>query len=146
MFDSGMIAPCGLDCTICHRAVDPEKPCMGCRGPDEHKTDFCRYKCLIKKCDKRRGFDLDFCDACPEYPCEEVMEKETRYTSQYPLTESPLTNLKCIREDGMSAFIKVETERWTCGVCGGAICVHSGTCAGCGKTYGDQTKNHENER
>ncbi len=143
MFDALMIAPCGLDCTICHRAVDPVKPCRGCRGPDELKTDFCRYRCTIKKCDKRKNFAMDFCDECPECPCEEVLEKETRYTSEYPLVESPLENLKHIRQDGMDAFLAQETAQWTCVDCGGVICVHSGTCAGCGRTYGDQTKNNE---
>jgi hypothetical protein len=71
------------------------------------------------------------------------MEKETRYTSAYPLVESSLENLRRIRENGMEAFIAEETAQWTCVDCDGVICVHSGTCAGCGKTYGDQTKNNE---
>ena len=143
MFDLLMIAPCGLDCTICHRAVEPVNPCKGCRGPVEFMADYCLNRCPIRKCDKRSGFATDFCDACPDYPCEEVMEKQTRYTTEYPLVESPDENLVSIRENGLEAFIAEETARWTCGECGGVICVHSGTCARCGKTYGDQSKNHE---
>jgi len=40
MIKSDMIAPCGLDCAICRKALQEENPCMGCRGPDEGKTDF----------------------------------------------------------------------------------------------------------
>ena len=34
------------------------------------------------------------------------MEKENRYTAQYPYRESPLENLRLIRERGMEAFLK----------------------------------------
>lgn len=36
-----MIAPCGLDCNLCKRALAETDPCPGCHGPDEHKPEFC---------------------------------------------------------------------------------------------------------
>jgi hypothetical protein len=61
------------------------------------------------------------------------MEKETRYGSKYPLCESPLENLRVIREAGMAAFLEHERRQWTCPACGGIICVHTGVCSGCGR-------------
>ena len=49
----------------------------------------------------RREKGYEYCDECPDYPCEDVMEKENRYTSKYPLYESPGENLRVIREHGV---------------------------------------------
>ena len=136
LFTAGMIAPCGLDCSLCKRALDEEDPCPGCNGPDENKPDFCREKCGVILCRKRREKGYAYCDECPDYPCADVKEKEDRYTSQYPLYESPARNLKDIREKGMAKFLEEQRERWTCGDCGGVVCVHTGICCGCGRQYG----------
>ena len=136
MFTADMIAPCGLDCSLCSRAQQKTDPCPGCLGPDEHKPDFCAHRCGIILCEKRRSNGYRYCDACPDYPCADVMEKENRYTSQYPLYESPLQNLRDIREMGMEQFLVREQMKWTCSVCGSAVPVHTGICSGCGKQYG----------
>jgi hypothetical protein len=64
------------------------------------------------------------------------MEKENRYTSQYPLRESPLENLRRIREAGMEAFLEQERRTWTCEQCGSPVSVHTGICSGCGRKTG----------
>ena len=64
------------------------------------------------------------------------MEKETRCTSKYPLHESPLENLRILREQGMAAFLERERAQWTCRECGGTLCVQTGICSGCGKQHG----------
>ena len=138
VFTAEMIAPCGLDCSVCQRARMKENPCPGCGGPDENKPAFCRERCGIILCAKRKENGYAFCDECPEYPCGDVTEKEKRYTSRYPLYESPMKNLRAIREKGMEAFLESEREQWTCKACGGVIPVHTGVCAGCGKQYGAQ--------
>ena len=61
------------------------------------------------------------------------MERETRYTTAYPLKESPMQNLRDIRVLGMEAFLEREREKWTCRTCGGPICVHNGLCRNCGR-------------
>ena len=136
MFTPDKIAPCGLDCTLCARAQDSQRPCPGCNGPDENKPEFCRERCGIIRCPERREKGYRFCDACRDYPCADVMEKENRYTSQYPLRESPVQNLRDIRTMGMDAFLEKERERWSCRVCKGPVCVHTGICGKCGRKYG----------
>ena len=105
IISANMIAPCGLDCGICKRALTGTNPCPGCHGPDENKPEFCAYRCGIILCEKRKKNGYEFCDECPDYPCEDVMEKQNRYTSKYPLYESPAKNLRDIRELGMEAFL-----------------------------------------
>ena len=136
MFTADMIAPCGLDCSLCRHALEDDPPCPGCLGPDEGKMEFCVSGCGIVTCEKRRKNGYRFCDECPDYPCGDVMEKENRYTSQYPLRESPLENLRRIREAGMEAFLEQERRMWTCGQCGSPVSVHTGICSGCGRKTG----------
>ena len=133
MITAEMIAPCGLDCSLCSHAHDEVNPCPGCNGPDEQKYDYCRTRCGIIRCAERRENGYRFCDECPDFPCEDVMEKENRYMSKYPRKESPLANLRMIREKGMDEFLKLERRQWTCAKCRGIICVHTGLCTGCGE-------------
>ena len=83
-----MIAPCGLNCSICKRALAETDPCPGCHGPDENKPEFCAKRCGIILCRKRKENGYAFCDECPDYPCGDVTEKENRYTSKYPLYDN----------------------------------------------------------
>ena len=131
MFTADMIAPCGLDCSICSQAQIEDAPCPGCNGSDENKPEWCSKLCGIILCPKRRENGYRYCDECPDFPCDDVMEKENRYTSQYPLRESPLENLRMIREKGMEAFLEQERQLWTCKDCGNPVSVHTGICSGC---------------
>lgn len=135
MINARMIAPCGLNCALCTRHLQKESPCPGCSGPDEQKPDCCRIRCRIVSCRIRRTLEDGFCDACEKYPCADVMEKELRYTSTYPMIETPLANLSFIRQNGMDAFLELEKERWSCPACRGVICVHDGVCASCAAEY-----------
>lgn len=138
LFTERMIAPCGLDCSLCQATLKEENPCPGCNGSDENKPLFCRERCGIILCEKRRNNQYKYCDECPDYPCADVMEKENRYTSAYPRKESPLENIRLIREIGIEAFLEKERKEWSCRVCGGPVCVHTGLCASCGaKNFGD---------
>ncbi len=132
-FKAEMVAPCGLDCNICSQALLDVNPCPGCNGSNENKPDFCAKHCGIILCRKRRENGYKYCDECPDFPCEDVMEKENRYTTQYPHRESPLENLKMIREKGMDAFLEQEEKQWACPYCGSTYSVHNGTCIKCGK-------------
>ena len=126
-----MIAPCGLNCALCKKALQKDIPCQGCRGSYEVKSTYCKEICRIWTCDKLVQNKWAYCDVCPEYPCEDILEKETRYGSQYPVKESPIENLTMIREKGMEEFLASERERWICKKCGEIICVHTGKCGGC---------------
>ena len=48
-----MIAPCGLDCSICKRALADTSPCAGCRGLNDNKPEFCSTRCGIIQCEKQ---------------------------------------------------------------------------------------------
>ncbi len=133
MFSEQMIAPCGLDCALCSGAHKKERPCLGCNGPDEGKADFCLNRCAIIQCPVRIEKGYRFCDQCPEYPCGEIMERETRYQSQYVLKESPVQNLRDIAQYGMKRFLASQKEKWSCPDCGGVVSVHNGVCSGCGR-------------
>ena len=135
MFTENMIAPCGLDCSLCAQAHKKEAPCLGCLGPAEYKFEYCRNVCEIMKCPEWQEKKYRFCDACPSYPCAGIMEKENRYRSSYVFRESPLENLKMIRELGMERFLEEEKKAWSCPACGDAVSVHTGICRGCGKKY-----------
>ena len=140
MFTPEMMAPCGLDCSICFGALRKDNPCPGCNGPDENKPEFCAKWCGIVLCVKRKQKGYLFCDECPDFPCADVMEKENRYTSQYPVYESPLQNLREIRTKGMEAFLAAERERRSCRECESPICVHDGICSGCGRAFRMQNR------
>ena len=133
MFTEAMIAPCGLDCSLCSRAHGKEDPCPGCNGDDDKKPPFCSEWCGIIQCQKRKDEGYTYCDECPDFPCEHVQERESRYTTQYPLRESPIENLRLIRELGMEAFLEQERQQWTCPSCQGPISVHTGACGSCGR-------------
>lgn len=133
MFTEKMIAPCGLDCSICWKAHDPAGACPGCLAETtEGKSPFCATKCKIIRCEKLLTNGWRFCDECPDFPCEDCEERETRYMNNYPCKESPYGNIRAVRERGMDAFLKEERAEWTCEKCGGVVSVHTGTCTSCG--------------
>lgn len=139
MFKKEMIAPCGLNCSVCREALREEKPCAGCLGPNETKSEYCGSLCKIAFCEVRKTLAEPYCDRCPQYPCREVVDKEIWYANTYPMVESLMGNLALIRKEGMEKFLEMETERWTCAACGGVICVHTGICSGCNKQYSVRT-------
>ena len=49
MFTADMIAPCGLDCSLCSMAQKKDDPCPGCNGPAEKKPEFCSSWCGIMR-------------------------------------------------------------------------------------------------
>ena len=53
-----MIAPCGLDCALCKRALEKVNPCPGCLGSDENKPAFCASECGIILCRKRKRIQV----------------------------------------------------------------------------------------
>ena len=40
MISAEMIAPCGLNCCLCKRALAEANPCPGCHGPNENKSEI----------------------------------------------------------------------------------------------------------
>lgn len=135
-FTPEMIAPCGLDCSVCKHALDEENPCPGCRADEPGKYVFCAEKCpILHRCERpeRRSF----CFECDEFPCAWVRIRDDCYTHirDYAMYESPIANLIMVRDEGMDRLLKHSRESFTCPKCGGVICVHDGLCRGCGASY-----------
>ncbi len=124
-----MIAPCGMNCTLCYAHLREKNKCEGCRGNDELKMPGC-VKCAINRCDARTDSHVDLCYVCAQYPCKRLKELDKRYKAKYSM--SMLENLADIKTQGMDAFLQQQSERWTCPNCGSVICVHRGRCSSCG--------------
>ena len=137
MFTPDMIAPCGLDCTLCYMFQKDLDPCPGCRNcpPDDILPTFLQRKCGILRCEKRLKGGCGHCGLCPDFPCEQLKEKDKSYRERFVLTESPIKNLEYIKDYGEYGFLREEMRRYTCRECGAPLCVDTGVCAGCGKRY-----------
>ena len=124
----GMIAPCGMNCNLCSWVQDPTKPgCPGCRPRGRG--------CVHKKglCGRLARREIDFCYKCDEFPCESLLAVEARYLRVH--NYSFVENLRFIRSRGMPAFLRRESERYTCPACGRLLTVHSDKCPHCGHRH-----------
>ena len=126
-----LIAPCGMNCSICMAYLREKNRCLGCRGNDELKPVSC-VRCIIKNCEILKKLKLDFCsDKCEKYPCKRLKNLDKRYRTKYNM--SMIENLQNIKKDGIRKFVMNEKVRWACPECGGTICVHRGYCFSCKK-------------
>ena len=118
------IAPCGINCTLCHAFQDVKKKCPGCRS----KIGVIRKSCLncaISNCDKK----TNYCFECMEYPCKQLKYLDRQYQLRYKM--SILENLDYIRQKGEEAFIVSQNEKYTCPDCGKLRTVHYDYCIYC---------------
>ena len=105
------IGVCGLDCGLCPRYyVSGKSRCPGCSGPGfSAKHPSCSF---ITCCVKKRG--LEVCGQCPEFPCskfktqKEYLELES---SSYPPSRKMLLNLRFIKENGISEFVRRQKKQ-----------------------------------
>ena len=125
-----LIAPCGLNCRICHAYLREKNTCPGCYSVDENKW-ISIARCTIRSCEIWKTNESGFCYECESFPCKRPKQLDKRYSTRYGV--SLLKNLEYIRENGLPAFEKDEQERWRCRTCGGTVCVHKGYCLNCGK-------------
>lgn len=125
-----MIAPCGMICAICVAHLREKKQCLGCLGPDDHKSNHC-VVCRIKNCEELKVEKNHYCFSCEKYPCTRLKQLDKRYRTKYGM--SMLENLKNIKETGIDSFIETQNQKWTCGQCGETICVHRDSCLKCGE-------------
>jgi hypothetical protein len=121
-----LIAPCGMDCSLCMRYQKDKGGCEGCRGSDEYKTKAC-IKCVIKNCSKLKD---KYCFSCNLFPCIRLKKLDKRYRVKYKM--SMIENLKNIDNCGIKKFIESENKKWKCRKCGRMICVHRQYCLNCG--------------
>jgi len=123
-----MIAPCGINCSLCLAFLRDKNKCCGCWGADSNKPYHCSA-CSIKNCDNLAATGSKFCYECSNYPCTRLKQLDKRYRLKYKV--DILDNMATIKESGLSAFMNAETIKWKCPQCGGSICMHRGYCLHC---------------
>lgn len=65
------LAPCGMNCELCHSFQNKKKNCPGCRRRSTN--------CVITRCDKRKLY----CFECSQYPCRRLRQLDERYRTHY---------------------------------------------------------------
>lgn len=128
--DPIMLAPCGMNCTVCYKHVGIRKkaqPCQGCLKSDLGKPEHCR-KCNIKTCTQRKGYI--HCFECTDFPCKLIKNLEKSYNKRY--NASLIENSKIAKEKGILEFLEHDCKKWTCDKCGGAFSLHDVICSECG--------------
>ena len=123
------VAPCGMNCSLCYAYQRKKNHCAGCLAPDtDDKPNYCR-QCHMKHCPEHKNTKTVLCYACKSYPCARVKHIDKRYLTKYHM--SLIENLDFIRDNGIRAFNKWQSEKWTCPVCGDLISVHKLQCLTC---------------
>jgi len=133
-FKSELIAPCGMNCTICSgylalkhdvKSKGIRMPyCKGCR-PRDKKCAFLKKKCKLLLNNK-----VEFCYECKDFPCERLKHIDKRYQTFFQM--SLIDNLEFIKKNGITNFLKIQEKKWQCPKCGEVICCHNGICFNCG--------------
>jgi hypothetical protein len=132
--DPMIIAPCGINCSLCRAYVRDMKPCPGCRGEDLNKSHSC-LACTIKNCAVLASGDYPFCYSCDSFPCPLLVHLDKRYRTRYGV--SVIANLESIQAVGVKRFVVEEAARWTCPECGSRLCMHKPQCGTCGCAWRD---------
>jgi hypothetical protein len=128
-----LIAPCGIDCRLCHAFARRQVTCPGCRGEDTFKSPSCAA-CRIKNCVRRASLPGGWCYECEQFPCFLIKRLDKRYRTKYGA--HPIENLLFIRDHGLQAFVELENRRWACPRCGQVLCMHKPHCLSCGYEWG----------
>ena len=115
-----MIAPCGMNCTLCLGFLREANKCEGCRSGK--KLGGCN-RCIIVNCEKRLKNNWQYCFKCDTYPCTRLKQLDKRYRTKYEM--SMIENLDYIRDYGIKKFLAREQKRWVKG--GQIYCVHKHT-------------------
>ncbi len=123
-----LIAPCGMNCRLCHGYIRDKNTCPGCRGDDSLKPKYCTT-CKIITCEQITKRKIKFCFSCDSFPCTRLKQLDKRYRAKYGM--SMVDNLKTIQEVGIRQYIRNQKEKWTCPECGELICVHKPKCLSC---------------
>ena len=128
-----LIAPCGMNCSLCfsYLAMKDDlnkqgfrrKYCAGCLPRGKNCTFMSKQCSLLGK-----GL-VRFCHECGAFPCSRLKALDKRYRSKYHM--SMVENLRFIKEHGMERFLEKEEAKWHCPECSGVICCHNGLCLNC---------------
>lgn len=134
--DQPVIAPCGINCSVCRATLRQKNVCPGCWGENALKPRFC-IRCIIKNCTLLEETPSKFCYECPKYPCLRLKQLDRRYRLKYHT--SVLSNLQTIKKEGLFVFMEKEKVKWKCSHCGGTVCIHSGNCMNCNTPHSNSS-------
>ncbi|MEI6555852.1 MAG: DUF3795 domain-containing protein [Paludibacter sp.] len=126
--NNSSIAPCGVICDICLGFQRSKNKCVGCNNTG-NKPYHCTV-CSITTCVEKKGNKKLLCNECIKFPCRRIKDLDKRYIANYG--ESPIQNLRSIKEIGLNSFIESEKLKWKCSKCGHLLCVHKEVCLNCG--------------
>lgn len=129
---SALIAPCGVNCSLCRAFIRARHPCPGCRGGNQHKSNAC-LTCAIKNCVELSAAGHRFCFSCARYPCASLLRLDRRYRTKYAV--GVIANLERIQAVGVTRFVAEEEIRWSCPQCGARLCMHQPQCVHCGHRH-----------
>jgi len=124
-----MIAPCGMNCSICTSQFREIRTCTGCNINSNNKPKYCSV-CKIKTCPKRLTNSYKYCFECDAFPCARLKQLDKRYHTKYGM--SMIENLRNIQQKGIRSFVRNEKKKWLCFECGKLLCVHKESCVICG--------------
>ena len=130
--DPMILAPCGINCSLCRAYIRDQNPCSGCRGGDCNKSNA-SLTCAIKNCPQLEAGSQQFCYSCAKYPCADLLHLDERYRTKYGV--SVITNLEHIRAVGVATFVSEDATKWSCQKCGSRLCMHKPHCVNCGHTW-----------
>lgn len=129
MMDPMLIAPCGLNCALCHGYQREKNKCGGCNSDNVH-PGYCT-SCIIKNCLEKGDDHTRICGtSCEKFPCKRLKDLDKRYRTKYG--ESCLENIALIETNGFEALVALDSVRWKCPVCGELLCCHRPNCLNCG--------------
>lgn len=123
-----LIAPCGMNCTLCYAYQREKNKCGGCRNDKSTVANSC-IRCVIRNCETIKENTSHFCYDCIRYPCRRLKELDKRYRGKYHM--SMIDNLALIKSHGLDVFIDTQYERFRCVNCGSILCVHHKNCSVC---------------
>ncbi len=119
--NSKLIAPCGMNCSICLGYLREKNKCPGCRVMWEDKS-ISRVRCIIKNCEILKKNKLKFCsNKCNKYPCKRLRDLDKRYRTKYNM--SMIDNLENIHKKGVKKFIDMQEKKYF--KRGKVFCVHN---------------------
>ncbi len=129
-----LIAPCGMNCTLCIGYQRDKNKCIGCKYlPDKRYVTKDSKSCVIKNCETIKRNKTGFCYECDKYPCQRLKQLDKRYRTKYGM--SMIENLNNIKNNGISNFLSSEEEKWKCKNCSNYVCVHKNSCINCKTIY-----------
>lgn len=105
-----LIAPCGMNCSLCIAHIREKNKCPGCNFQGDSNSDYCR-KCSIKNCKIIKNKGWKCCSPkCEKFPCPRLKNLDKRYREKYGM--SMIKNLEFIKDKGIRKFIKNEKQKW----------------------------------